>query len=102
MTRRPPSSPLFPYTTLSRSRLRPLALQPPQHDPDVVQQGRAIDFVFHLASSGFLEGGGEGLERGEMRSERAGTEASVPVRSEEHTSEFQSRLHLVCRLLLEK
>src|SRR2546422_7806056 len=79
MTRRPPSSPLFPYTTLSRSRLRPRALQPPQHDPDVVQQGRAIDFVFHLASSGFLEGGGEGLERGEMRSERAGTEASVPV-----------------------
>src|SRR2546426_414720 len=52
---------------------------PPQQDPDVVQEGRAIDFVFHLASSGFLEGGGGGLEGGEVRGERAGTEASVPV-----------------------
>src|SRR2546422_5639213 len=73
MIRQPPRSTLFPYTTLFRShRLRRVV---------------AVDPLEHEA--------GRGLSR--RRAERA-----EPPRSEEHTSELQSRLHLVCRLLLEK
>src|SRR2546429_2836590 len=72
MIRRPPRSTLFPYTTLFRSH------------------GRLAREL----------GGDTSVEQ------PAGPEAVVPVedpeRSEEHTSELQSRLHLVCRLLLEK
>src|SRR3712207_7888972 len=75
MIRRPPRSTLFPYTTLFRS-------------PGVaVVVGRA------------------GLARGRPRIElgaRARAARDVRVRSEEHTSELQSRQYLVCRLLLEK
>src|SRR2546429_5079131 len=72
MIRRPPRSTLFPYTTLFRSLL------PPQ-----VQRARTPVSV-HLQALGCAE------------------VALLPGRSEEHTSELQSRLHLVCRLLLEK
>src|SRR3989449_4942164 len=76
MIRRPPRSTLFPYTTLFRSRLERevdvLALEIRREHP-----GQHAGILGHL---------GEGL----------------PGRSEEHTSELQSRLHLVCRLLLEK
>src|SRR3712207_7228270 len=77
MIRRPPRSTLFPYTTLFRSR-RPGAARrelPAGVDPRD------------------LEGAGEGEHR-----EGDGP----PPRSEEHTSELQSRQYLVCRLLLEK
>src|SRR2546429_4274751 len=83
MIRRPPRSTLFPYTTLFRSRGR-AALQ----DRRARGRGRGT----HPLSA-------------PRRSRRA---ALHPVlcdhrpRSEEHTSELQSRLHLVCRLLLEK
>src|SRR2546422_7466579 len=73
MIRRPPRSTLFPYTTLFRS-LKPL---PPNH-PSVF-----------CAPCGNITTARVSLR---MRG----------TRSEEHTSEFQSRLHLVCRLLLEK
>src|SRR2546429_5845441 len=66
MIRRPPRSPLFPYTTLFRSQRRRRAA---------------------------TRGGGPAV------SDVAGCNTA---RSEEHTSELQSRLHLVCRLLLEK
>src|SRR2546429_3922272 len=79
MIRRPPRSTLFPYTTLFRS------LEPLQRHADVVQEGGPVDLVFQPVGGRLFQGGGEGLER-----------------SEEHTSELQSRLHLVCRLLLEK
>src|SRR2546429_1519982 len=78
MIRRPPRSTLFPYTTLFRSRL----------SEGLAEKGggsRAPD------SSRFLEH----LPDLESVQKRLG-------RSEEHTSELQSRLHLVCRLLLEK
>src|SRR2546422_7615880 len=79
MIRRPPRSTLFPYTTLFRSERR-------QHcDLHVVQ--------LHVASK--LQHVGENLRR-------VAVEAENETRSEEHTSELQSRLHLVCRLLLEK
>src|SRR2546429_6468474 len=82
MIRRPPRSTLFPYTTLFRS----LALEDvPLGEPD-----RALDVRWrqHL---GVQDGG---LEVGRVFAQGE--------RSEEHTSELQSRLHLVCRLLLEK
>src|SRR2546422_5024217 len=79
MIRRPPRSTLFPYTTLFRSlpdgRLIPLLR------PQGARRGPAGRHARVL-------GGGRG--------------ALAPGRSEEHTSELQSRLHLVCRLLLEK
>src|SRR5205809_6048014 len=73
----PPTSPLFPYTTLFRSRL------------DVEGARRAPGVVAVVA-------GAEVRHLGPLPVNRL-----VP-RSEEHTSELQSRLHLVCRLLLEK
>src|SRR2546422_6381959 len=74
MIRRPPRSTLFPYTTLFRSARRV--------DPRI-----AADAVPHLLDP-------ERTHRVEQ--------VRDGVRSEEHTSELQSRLHLVCRLLLEK
>src|SRR2546429_7286095 len=88
MIRRPPRSTLFPYTTLFRSRRRLLFLgltaiglagcsqhpaSPPQPKKEAV------------------------IAAGEI-----GSRLPEFIRSEEHTSELQSRLHLVCRLLLEK
>src|SRR5687768_18182144 len=87
MIRRPPSSTLFPYTTLFRSR-----------DGD----GRLVPDAGRPAWR---------LRAGAGRSARAAVHAAClaardrrrrDARSEEHTSELQSRLHLVCRLLLEK
>src|SRR3989442_13453311 len=75
MIRRPPRSTLFPYTTLFRSR----------HGRGVAQPGAAARRAGAVAAAG----------RGDL--ERLLTE-----RSEEHTSELQSRPHLVCRLLLGK
>src|SRR2546429_6310645 len=75
MIRRPPRSTLFPYTTLFRS---------------------AGAYRKHAQASAEIRRGVQ--SRGCKRSRRQ----QEAVRSEEHTSELQSRLHLVCRLLLEK
>src|SRR2546429_6716799 len=72
MIRRPPRSTLFPYTTLFRS----LVHRRVEHRPDEQDKGERVGQV-------------EDVLRKRQR-------------SEEHTSELQSRLHLVCRLLLEK
>src|SRR5258707_9627779 len=83
MIRRPPRSTLFPYTTLFRSR------------------------------GIFIAAIGVGFDRGELNSSGSGTagghrpgqrraSSTADLRSEEHTSELQSRQYLVCRLLLEK
>src|SRR2546422_6895639 len=81
MIRRPPRSTLFPYTTLFRSNVRggDAAAQVTSTHPHV-----APVVVVHRALWD------------------AGNEDAGTLRSEEHTSELQSRLHLVCRLLLEK
>src|SRR2546422_5472389 len=85
MIRRPPRSTLFPYTTLFRS---PHGRERPEGDQELEV------FV------------GEGVRGGEVvhvqDAEHLLIGAHQQVRSEEHTSELQSRLHLVCRLLLEK
>src|SRR3712207_7682475 len=82
MIRRPPRSTLFPYTTLFRSprpRRAPDArvAPPPRHPP----AARA---------------------HAQLRHARALARGARALRSEEHTSELQSRQYLVCRLLLEK
>src|SRR2546422_1928059 len=84
MIRRPPRSTLFPYTTLFRSL--------------VLGVLTTLGGVVNLPP---LLGGGERLERW-LEPVTEGAARLAPVRSEEHTSELQSRLHLVCRLLLEK
>src|SRR2546429_6939089 len=77
MIRRPPRSTLFPYTTLFRSLIR--------HHHE------------RMDGSGYPDG-----LYGEEIPLKARILQVADVRSEEHTSELQSRLHLVCRLLLEK
>src|SRR2546422_5361898 len=83
MIRRPPRSTLFPYTTLFRSLPGPLLLEQ--------EERRGLP-----ARAGLLPAGD--WERPELCAGLCG----LGRRSEEHTSELQSRLHLVCRLLLEK
>src|SRR2546422_3763989 len=95
MIRRPPRSTLFPYTTLFRSlaeKIQKLVLdhlgewfaqQPPSDTPTGVQVRRQLENVFSKLHYPFFG-------------------QPAVFRSEEHTSELQSRLHLVCRLLLEK
>src|SRR2546422_3456558 len=93
MIRRPPRSTLFPYTTLFRSAVleahpetaAEVKVDHPGQGVGVVTGARAVDphgVHDHRVSAG------EGVR--------------LHQRSEEHTSELQSRLHLVCRLLLEK
>src|SRR3712207_7439425 len=87
MIRRPPRSPLFPYTTLFRSDQGRLV---------AVQVGREA----RLPGARLLD---LRAQLGEPCRERApAAEEHALQRSEEHTSELQSRQYLVCRLLLEK
>src|SRR3712207_8659602 len=95
MIRRPPRSTLFPYTTLFRSRVG-AADAAGRSDPGFDRPPGI---------------GGQHAPRDELLGERAGrgvvddgerAQILVPDRSEEHTSELQSRQYLVCRLLLEK
>src|SRR3712207_8922561 len=79
MIRRPPRSTLFPYTTLFRSST-----------------------PARLFSQALLHGGNQHLYHLHRRRELRVVIGRHAVRSEEHTSELQSRQYLVCRLLLEK
>src|SRR5260370_9957038 len=81
MIRRPPRSTLFPYTTLFRSC--EVQVFPPDERLQLAQKA---------SSGGAVAGDRTGLDQ----------RGAFPVRSEEHTSELQSHLNLVCRLLLEK
>src|SRR2546422_2739838 len=97
MIRRPPRSTLFPYTTLFRSGFKAMI--------DKVG-GLAVNVPFRMLDtySGVdLQAGAQRLN-GEQALAMARDRHSLlsSDRSEEHTSELQSRLHLVCRLLLEK
>src|SRR2546422_7538882 len=84
MIRRPPRSTLFPYTTLFRSPPADRFEEPSHGAGDVgsTDGGKDVERVLRAGQLGVHDRGGR--------------------RSEEHTSELQSRLHLVCRLLLEK
>src|SRR2546422_8389315 len=94
MIRRPPRSTLFPYTTLFRSVV---GLDSCQFIAvDVVGIFPASRVHLHHLNADEKLGSIDGLERVRQDAGLANQ------RSEEHTSELQSRLHLVCRLLLEK
>src|SRR2546429_710108 len=87
MIRRPPRSTLFPYTTLFRS-----------HHGNMrgLSSGRGFNFSRAVHSAGHEPGQTQAFVDSRIRTD------ADKHRSEEHTSELQSRLHLVCRLLLEK
>src|SRR5687768_17932235 len=96
MIRRPPRSTLFPYTTLFRS-------------PGAGDDVEGVTRVEHRRDGREAVGPGRVVAvRDDLRRRRErqqGVAAAIrrgAGRSEEHTSELQSRLHLVCRLLLEK
>src|SRR2546422_8487586 len=94
MIRRPPRSTLFPYTTLFRSipTLVVAFLTVRRHYQEVAEQLSLEGYEPPPITNSVLVLVGD-LHRGVVRAIQ---------RSEEHTSELQSRLHLVCRLLLEK
>src|SRR3712207_7203017 len=98
MIRRPPRSTLFPYTTLFRSVLVLLE----RHARGVEARAGHGVAVAHVEEvvPGVVEEGDAALA--ELLLHRASVEVVDPRRSEEHTSELQSRQYLVCRLLLEK
>src|SRR3712207_8314795 len=100
MLRRPPRSTLFPYTALFRSPGFLRAYVEGSDDPDAELEDREVRLPV-MAPGDALALAGLGLEpKGhETQPPARFTEAS---RSEEHTSELQSRQYLVCRLLLEK
>src|SRR3712207_7951677 len=87
MIRRPPRSTLFPYTTLFRSLSHIYARTPDTNSPSIASP-RALIRTPELLRA----------ERENVMREKS----TANQRSEEHTSELQSRQYLVCRLLLEK
>src|SRR5688572_32482213 len=96
MTRRPPSSTLFPYTTLFRSELEryvntPLTVHSAANGPsDIRQQFERPLWILTVVATLVLLIAGSNVAN------------LFLARSEEHTSELQSQSNLVCRLLLEK
>src|SRR3712207_9293403 len=102
MIRRPPRSTLFPYTTLFRSKLHWLAEQalnwsglPVVHvRPTVLLEG----FFLIFTPDSVRESNQIRLPFGEGKTSPVAVEDVARVRSEEHTSELQSRQYIVCRL----
>src|SRR3712207_8847733 len=90
MIRGPPRSPLFPYTTLFRSLADGV---------DVADAGRRLAQPLH--GEVLAEAAGADLRPAQLRPPGGVVRGGIE-RSEEHTSELQSRQYLVCRLLLEK
>src|SRR3712207_7254193 len=85
MIRRPPRSTLFPYTTLFRSV-----------SSRILRWCRGLGLLSATAAPNKKK------DHYQERQKRSGALSQAPERSEEHTSELQSRQYLVCRLLLEK
>src|SRR2546429_4179211 len=100
MIRHPPRSTLFPYTTLFRSVHADAFVETSSRLPLTVRKAvmhdipAILDLINGYAARAIM------LPRTEF--EMSENIRDFTVRSEEHTSELQSRLHLVCRLLLEK
>src|SRR2546429_6751574 len=91
MIRRPPRSTLFPYTTLFRSSLPNVGSLRDVSLADLERHASGIPIVIYKRCRHVV-----------TENARVAEAADALERSEEHTSELQSRLHLVCRLLLEK
>src|SRR4051812_49453311 len=102
MTRRPPRSTLFPYTTLFRSDDLRGGRTRRHRDPGLVRGQRLEQGQLARQERGRHEVAGPELH---ATLDQGGIDQQVAeddVRSEEHTSELQSHVNLVCRLLLEK
>src|SRR5687768_17970643 len=97
MIRRPPRSTLFPYTTLFRSGSIDVRILQDDTHVTVVVRDTGIGFPPAFRPHMF-----ERFRQAESGTTRPHGGLGLGLRSEEHTSELQSRLHLVCRLLLEK
>src|SRR4051812_49597794 len=93
MIRRPPRSTLFPYTTLFRSLVKDARIT--THDTEPRCQRSPLRAIEHGKTEKSWIGTGNGPHRQQAV-------AKAFDRSEEHTSELQSHVNLVCRLLLEK
>src|SRR5690242_21234676 len=98
MIRLPPRSTLFPYTTLFRS---------PKFPKDVSKMRPLFDELYYMCEAGMYDEAGEFYrsqiaKEDELPEDAPGYLTTVLLRSEEHTSELQSHVNLVCRLLLEK
>src|SRR3989442_5750223 len=93
MIRRPPRSTLFPYTTLFRS-----GAGHAQSVQVLLANGADVNFQNEDGDTALLTA----ARGGDLETVRMLLAKGADVRSEEHTSELQSRPHLVCRLLLEK
>src|SRR3712207_8204461 len=100
MIRRPPRSTLFPYTTLFRSLGEPREHDGPDRS-DEERGGNGQDLIRQRDRRHRADADQRGVSAEEDR-ERKGADRRNGDRSEEHTSELQSRQYLVCRLLLEK
>src|SRR5690348_18122504 len=90
MIRRPPRSTLFPYTTLFRSEVK------------IFNSERQDHKIHDILDRKLIAQAQGALERGTHVRLDAAIKNTDRTRSEEHTSELQSPVHLVCRLLLEK
>src|SRR3712207_9021324 len=88
MIRRPPRSTLFPYTTLFRSY--------------TVKKDISFWQTQYYVTVDTIDGKLEELTKALLSDEKDNLNIAATIRSEEHTSELQSRQYLVCRLLLEK
>src|SRR3712207_6940969 len=95
MIRRPPRSTLFPYTTLFRSK------RVDRSFPDPARRSGSCTVLGRAAKVRSRAGGGSRVEQ-RVRVAATARSRGRGARSEEHTSELQSRQYLVCRLLLEK
>src|SRR3712207_8828929 len=95
MIRRPPRSTLFPYTTLFRSDIPCESCGVKRREPGSFRDIRAVP----AGQSAFNE---RSVAQKHQTEEPARAPGILQLRSEEHTSELQSRQYLVCRLLLEK
>src|SRR3712207_7241632 len=99
MIRRPPRSTLFPYTTLFRSIFDSAVMK-----TSVISEGFSQRYLEDPDQPGVFEGRAvvfEGPEDYHERIDDPSLDIDEDCRSEEHTSELQSRQYLVCRLLLE-
>src|SRR4051812_49990689 len=98
MIRHPPTSTLFPYTTLFRSQESRMASRMARRG-----EGRAIG---RYASRSIRTGSAISVaappKQRKISARRTGRSRGLRLRSEEHTSELQSHVNIVCRLLLEK
>src|SRR5256712_8404353 len=102
MIRRPPRSTLFPYTTLFRSHyLKQSGINiTPDHEADHLAMGMSL--IASTRGVGLLPAYAQNfLPRSVTSRPLKGDTPTIDLRSEEHTSELQSRSDLVCRLLLE-